>query len=80
MWGEKDHGELQEPNEQLFVTPPLLVVEVLSPEDRMSRMYEKLEDYFAMGCGNIWILDPHRRKAYRYDGSAITEVQEARRR
>ena len=48
----------QEPDEQVFKDPPLLVVEILSPEDRMSRMQRKIEDYYRMGCKNIWILDP----------------------
>ena len=66
----------QEPDEQVFRDPPLLIIEVLSPEDRMSRMQRKMEDYYRMGCRNVWILDPWRRRAYRYDGTAIVEVPE----
>jgi len=66
----------REPEEQVFRTAPLIVVEVLSPEDRMSRMQRKLEDYHGIGCPNIWILDPWRRKAYRFDGASIVEVPE----
>ena len=68
---------LTEPAEQVFTTPPYLVIEILSPEDRWSRLTRKLEDYFAMGCPNIWILDPVRSKAYRFDGEAVCEVHEA---
>ncbi len=68
---------LTEPTEQVFITPPFLVIEILSPEDRWSRLTRKLEDYFAMGCPNIWILDPVRSKAYRYEGEAVCEVHEA---
>jgi hypothetical protein len=42
----------------------------------MSRMQRKMEDYHAIGCPNIWILDSWRRKAYRYDGTAVVEVPE----
>jgi hypothetical protein len=63
--------------EQVFTTPPFLVIEILSPEDRWSRLTRKLEDYFAMGCPNIWIIDPVRSKAYRYDGGAVSEVHHA---
>jgi Uma2 family endonuclease len=66
----------EEPEEQIFTTPPLLVAEILSPEDRMSRMQRKIEDYRAMGCPDIWILDPWRRKAYRFDGASTVEVQD----
>jgi Uma2 family endonuclease len=65
----------REPDEQVFNDPPLLVIEVLSPEDRMSRMQRKIEDYYRMGCMNVWILDPWRRKAYLYDGIAMVEAQ-----
>lgn len=65
-----------EPDEQVFTSPPLLIIEVLSPEDRMARMQRKLEDYFRMGCRNIWILDPFRRKAFTFDGTATTEVHD----
>jgi Uma2 family endonuclease len=68
---------LTEPPEQVFTTPPFLVVEILSPEDRWSRLTRKLEDYFAMGCPNIWILDPVRSKAYRYEGEAVCEVHDS---
>ncbi len=66
----------EEPEEQIFTKPPLLVAEILSPEDRMSRMQRKIEDYHAMGCPDIWILDPWRRKAYRFDGASTVEVQD----
>ncbi|MGH9629194.1 MAG: Uma2 family endonuclease, partial [Bryobacteraceae bacterium] len=46
------------------------------PEDRMARMQRKLEDYFQMGCRNIWILDPFRKKAFTFDGTATTEVHD----
>lgn len=65
-----------EPDEQVFTAPPLAVVEVLSPEDRMTRMHRKLEDYYAMGCRNIWILDPWDKKAFAYNGTATTEAHE----
>lgn len=66
----------EEPEEQIFTAPPLVVAEILSPEDRMSRMQRKVEDHRAMGCPNIWILDPWRRKAYRFDGASTVEVQD----
>jgi Uma2 family endonuclease len=64
----------REPDEQIFHAPPLLVVEILSPDDRMARMQRKIEDYHRMGCMNIWLLDPWRRKGYQFDGTALVEV------
>jgi Uma2 family endonuclease len=52
------------PREQIILTPPLAVVEVLSPEDRVPRYSERLEDYRRMGVKNIWVVDPAARKGF----------------
>ena len=46
------------PKEQVVTAPPLAVFEVLSPEDRVQDLYEKLDDYTAMGIPHIWVIDP----------------------
>jgi Uma2 family endonuclease len=46
------------PREEVVTVAPLAVFEVLSPEDRMQEMYEKLDAYAAMGIPQIWIVDP----------------------
>jgi Uma2 family endonuclease len=53
------------PREQILTHPPLLVIEILSPEDRLSRMTERTDEYLDFGIENIWIIDPARRLAYR---------------
>lgn len=37
---------------------PFLVVEILSPEDRMVRMLPKIQEYLSIGVEWIWIVDP----------------------
>src|ERR1700678_2727257 len=54
------------PREQVIVTPPLLCVEILSPEDRLPRAARVMEDYARMGVPNLWLLDPKDRVAYNY--------------
>lgn len=44
--------------EQVITTPPLAVFEILSPEDSMSRVRQKLDDYARMGIAQIWVIDP----------------------
>jgi len=41
--------------------PPLLVVEILSPDDSYSDTEERAEDYFRMGVSTVWIIDPKTR-------------------
>jgi Uma2 family endonuclease len=52
------------PREQIIQTPPLAVIEILSPEDRISRYRERLEDYRGMGVKHVWVVDPARRKGF----------------
>ncbi|MBV8631062.1 MAG: Uma2 family endonuclease, partial [Silvibacterium sp.] len=46
------------PIEQIITRAPIAVFEVLSPEDSMTRMMRKLNDYAAMGIPQIWVIDP----------------------
>lgn len=50
--------------ERILKQPALLFIEILSPEDRMSRIRERVDDYFALGTEHVWIVDPGLRKAY----------------
>lgn len=54
----------RKPDEQVFTQPPFLCIEILSPEDRVSRMMRVAQDYFRMGVPNVWILDPVEKLAY----------------
>lgn len=60
-----------EPDEEIFTHPPFLCIEILSPEDRMSRMQDKIADYLAFGVAYVWVVDPETRRAwiYRNEGS-----------
>jgi len=59
------------PHEHVTATPPLICVEVLSPEDRIPRATRVLADYFLMGVPNIWLVDPIRRTAQIYDANGL---------
>ncbi len=52
------------PYEAVPSRPPVAIIEVLSPEDLVSRYQQRLDDYRAMGVANVWVIDPMRRKAY----------------
>ena len=53
-----------EPADQVLQRPPIAVIEVLSPEDRISRYQERFQDYRQMGIRHIWVVDPHTRRGY----------------
>ncbi len=46
------------PQPSVLTEAPLLVVEVLSPEDSYSDTQRRAGEYRAMGVGTVWILDP----------------------
>jgi Uma2 family endonuclease len=59
----------QEPDEPVFTQPPVLCVEVLSPEDRIHRVMNVVRDYLSMGVPVVWALDRREKKAYIADSS-----------
>jgi hypothetical protein len=44
----------KEPDESIFTEPPVLCIEILSPEDRMSRVMDVVQDYLSMGAPTHW--------------------------
>ncbi len=44
--------------QQIATTPPLIAIEILSPEDRLSRLVVRLADFEAMGVPAIYLIDP----------------------
>lgn len=53
------------PVEQVITRPSIAVIEILSPEDTLTRMMAKLGDYAQMGIQTILVLDPDG-KNFRY--------------
>jgi Uma2 family endonuclease len=64
----------EEPDEQVFTSPPFLCIEILSPEDRAGRMQQRISDYLNFGVRYVWVIDPRSRKAFIYGPSGISEV------
>jgi Uma2 family endonuclease len=52
------------PKEQVVSCPPFICIEILSPEDRLRKMRERIDDYLNFGTDHVWIIDPGLRKAY----------------
>ena len=65
-----------QPIEQVLTRPPLAVIEILSPEDRISRYNERLSDYRQMGIENVWVIDPSTRIGYDCSTTAWLPVEE----
>lgn len=63
------------PINQLKQQPPLAVIEIVSPEDRISRYSKRIDDYRSMGIGHIWVINPQTRRGYDCSTGSWTETK-----
>jgi Uma2 family endonuclease len=59
---------------EIFTSPPHLCIEILSKDDTMEYMQEKIDDYLHFGVPYIWILNPRLRKGYVVTRAGIVEA------
>ncbi|MBI5282849.1 MAG: Uma2 family endonuclease [Candidatus Solibacter usitatus] len=52
------------PDEQVFTTPPLICIEILSACDTLRSFQQRVDDYLAFGVPYIWLVDPVSRRAW----------------
>jgi Uma2 family endonuclease len=64
------------PDVQIPTEPPLIAIEVLSPDDRPSYLMSKLEEYRQWRVHHIWIADPDAGKMFAYGDEGLREVTE----
>lgn len=61
------------PREQIVTQPPLLCIEILSPEDTVQRTRERVRDFLEMGVPEVWVADPATRSVTVYSGTTSVE-------
>jgi len=61
--------------ERYITHPPLIAIEILSPEDKLTAFQKKSAQYSHFGIENIWIIDTELRIAYQYTSSGLEEVR-----
>ena len=69
---------LDEPKDQIFREPPFICIEILSPDDQVSRTNGRMADYLRFGVPYVWLHGPQTRQAWRYTSGAMIEVSELR--
>jgi Uma2 family endonuclease len=62
------------PQPDVLTDPPVLVIEILSPDDTYSDTQERAQDYRAMGVGTVWIIDPKTRSGRMCSGAEWVEA------
>jgi Uma2 family endonuclease len=64
------------PKTRILREPPLLCIEVLSPEDRTERTQETIEDYLAFGVPCVWLVNPRTRRGFIYTSEGMHEAKD----
>ncbi|MGA2650655.1 MAG: Uma2 family endonuclease [Terracidiphilus sp.] len=59
------------PRERIVTHSPLIAIEILSPEDRLSRFQDRIDDYIEFGVENIWVFDPETRRVWTADHAGL---------
>ena len=58
--------------EQPYPTSPVeIVIEILSPEDRMTQVLQKCREYTRIGVEKIFIMDPEGRQAWEWKAGGL---------
>jgi len=60
--------------EDIQTHPPLIAIEIMSPEDTIRRAAKKAAEYLQFGIEYVWGIDPHARVAYRGVASGLDLV------
>jgi Uma2 family endonuclease len=63
------------PDEQILSKPPLLCVEVLSPEDRIPNVNTRIKEYLDFGVPVIWLIEPTERRIWIYRANGMEEAK-----
>lgn len=64
------------PSGRIVTAPPVIVVEVLSPDDRAGDLEEKIVDYLTFGIPYIWVINPETRRAFVHTANGSHEVRD----
>ena len=64
----------ERPSELVPSSPPLIAIEILSPDDRMAEMLDKLREYRRWGVRHVWLVDPAARVLYFFAEDGLRET------
>jgi Uma2 family endonuclease len=67
-------GSIREP---ILTHPPLLAIEVQSPDIPLRKTELKSAEYLAFGIEHVWVIDPYARVAYRGTAKGLELVRDA---
>lgn len=67
--------ELEKREGRYLAEAPFIAIEILSEDDRMTRVIEKLKEYAEWGVPNIWVFDPRTWQMFVFQKNALLEIE-----
>ena len=67
--------KLSQEQGEIFTNPPHLCIEILSKDDTMEYMQEKIDDYLGFSIPYVWIINPKNRKGYVVTSDGMVEAK-----
>jgi len=64
-----------QPQGEIFTNPPHLCIEILSKDDTMEEVQEKIDDYLRFGIPYVWIVNPRLRKGFVATKAGLVEAE-----
>ncbi len=64
------------PLDPVALVPPVAAFEILSPEDRLSRLLIRLADFESMGVQALYVIDPADNSLFRYSRGKLEAATE----
>jgi Uma2 family endonuclease len=65
-----------EPEEQIFHQPPFICIEILSKDDSITSMQDRVDDYRNFGVPNVWLINPFNRRVWTFTDEGIREIKD----
>ena len=64
-----------DPKDGIIRFVPLLCVEIMSKEDRLNDIRQRIADYVSMGAKDCWVIDPWKRVAYEETANGLKQPE-----
>ncbi len=68
--------DVNAPRDSIALVPPIAAFEILSSEDRLSRLLVRLADFESMGVEALYVVDPADNSVLRYKAGKLEAVSE----
>jgi Uma2 family endonuclease len=62
------------PVEEILTHPPLIAIEIMSPEDTVRKAAKKALEFLQFGIDYVWVIDPNARVAYCGSSSGLERL------